>query len=233
MNDFDTQRKEFMNYHRFHPMVQRGTNQIKDKMEYEVILKEKENAEEKTEVLQVVVSNNNDEEENQEEKEDMSLLKRAKKTAAAVSGGALVVVGIPLIPIPIPCGCIMVAGGLSILASEFPAAQRVIDQGKEKIRDFAEHEEEEVETEKDEIGLDFEMLNNNDDNGETNIRTKCIEKNLDGGTIVHKIKRNGPKESLRQLTKNRILPLIDRPSSAKGCKETDDDVVIVQVEEKN
>lgn len=128
----------------------------------------------------------------------------------------------------------MVAGGLSILASEFPAAQRVIDQGKEKIRDFAEHEEEEVETEKDEIGLDFEMLNNNDDNGQTHVRTQCIEKSIDSGTIVHKNKRrNGPKESLRQLTKNRILPLFDRPSGAKGCEETDDDIVIVQAKEKN
>ena len=76
MNDFDSQRKEFMKNNGFHPMVQRGTKRVKDRLEYQIISKQKENV------------------------EDMTFLKRAKKTAVAVSGGALIVVGIPFIPIP-------------------------------------------------------------------------------------------------------------------------------------
>jgi len=69
--------------------------------------------------------------------EGLTLIQKAKKTAVAISGGALVAIGIPLIPLPGP-GCVVVASGLSILATEFPAAQKMLDKGKEKIRNFAE-----------------------------------------------------------------------------------------------
>ena len=122
----------------------------------------------------------------------------------------------------VPCGCIMVAGGFSLLASEFPAAQRVLDRGKEKLRNFAEHEEEEVAMEKDDVDLDFEMLHNNGDKDEENSDT----------VVQKKKKRKGPKESLRQLTKNKILPLLDRSSRSKRDEETDEDIVVVEAEEK-
>ena len=45
----------------------------------------------------------------------------------------------------------MVAGGLTVLASEFPVAQKVLDRGKDKLKDFANEEGEENE---DDLGLD-------------------------------------------------------------------------------
>lgn len=98
MDNFDAQRKEFMKHNGFHPLVQQYTKKIKGKAEYEVILKDKENSREKSEVI--VVLNNNDEKVYENVKEDLNFVKKAKKAAAAVSGGALVVVGIPLIPVP-------------------------------------------------------------------------------------------------------------------------------------
>lgn len=128
----------------------------------------------------------------------------------------------------VPCGCIMVAGGLSILASEFPAAQRIVNHGKEKLRNFAEHKEEEAKMKKD------EMMIKNYSNSETEMRTESIEKNLNGSNIVHRNKkRNGPKTSLRQFIKNRIIPLLDRPSRTKSNEETSCDTVKNQTKENH
>lgn len=164
-----------------------------------------------------------EEKEQEEQEEEVTLLEKARKAAVAVSGGAMVVVGIPLIPFPAPFGVPLVAGGLTVLASEFPAAQRVLDNGKEQLRNFAEHEEggaggaeeEENQTDvqvaaEDDLGLGFEIVkdgNNNNDGGSGSGNGV--------NTHHHKNKANGPKESLRALTRNQILPMLDHFSSSK------------------
>eukprot|EP00567_Pseudictyota_dubia_P006861 CAMPEP_0197455196 /NCGR_PEP_ID=MMETSP1175-20131217/40117_1 /TAXON_ID=1003142 /ORGANISM="Triceratium dubium, Strain CCMP147" /LENGTH=285 /DNA_ID=CAMNT_0042988987 /DNA_START=247 /DNA_END=1104 /DNA_ORIENTATION=- len=57
----------------------------------------------------------------------------ARKTAVAASGSALVTLGVVMIPLPTPCGLAVVASGMAVLGTEFPAAQRVLDRTTEKV----------------------------------------------------------------------------------------------------
>ena len=50
----------------------------------------------------------------------------------------------------------MVAGGLSVLSTEFAAAQKVLDKVKEKLRHFAEYERDE--SKEDDLGLGFKLV---------------------------------------------------------------------------
>ncbi len=56
-----------------------------------------------------------------------------RKVGTAVVGGAVVVIGIILIPLPGP-GSLVILGGLAILATEFDAAQRLVDRMKARAR---------------------------------------------------------------------------------------------------
>eukprot|EP00552_Chaetoceros_brevis_P002781 CAMPEP_0197743078 /NCGR_PEP_ID=MMETSP1435-20131217/33697_1 /TAXON_ID=426625 /ORGANISM="Chaetoceros brevis, Strain CCMP164" /LENGTH=63 /DNA_ID=CAMNT_0043333851 /DNA_START=15 /DNA_END=202 /DNA_ORIENTATION=+ len=60
-----------------------------------------------------------------------------KKASVALAGGSMIAVGFPLIPLPGP-GCLVIVGGLTVLAKEFPAAQRILDRGTQKIQAFAD-----------------------------------------------------------------------------------------------
>jgi len=158
------------------------------------------------------------EEEEKDEEQEVTLLERARKAAVAFSGGAMVIVGIPLIPFPAPVGVPLVAGGLTVLASEFPAAQRVLDEGKDKLRTFAEHEEEaveevEVQVAEDDLGFGFEIVKDGNNNTDDRNGGKALPKNT-----MQNNKSKGPKESLRALTRNQILPLIDHLSSSSKKK---------------
>ena len=123
-----------------------------------------------------------------------------RKAAVAVSGGALIAVGIPLIPLPGP-GCLVVAGGLSVLASEFPAAQKVLDRGKETLEQFAEKK---AEDDSDELGLGFTIVEDPakrpGDNGVEKLRS------------IHK----NNVEKLRLVTRNHILPFMNEISNGKN-----------------
>ena len=59
-------------------------------------------------------------------------LRAARKAGVAVVGGSLVGVGIVLIPLPGP-GTLIVAAGMGVLATEFPAARRALDKAKKKL----------------------------------------------------------------------------------------------------
>lgn len=54
---------------------------------------------------------------------------RARKAVVTAVGGTVVVTGIVLLPLPGP-GTLIVAGGLSILAKEYPAAGKALDRVK-------------------------------------------------------------------------------------------------------
>lgn len=56
-----------------------------------------------------------------------------RKVGVAVVGGVVVVIGIILIPLPGP-GSLVILGGLAILATEFDAAQRLVDRMKAQVR---------------------------------------------------------------------------------------------------
>ncbi len=61
------------------------------------------------------------------------VLRMARKVGVAVVGGTVVATGIVLIPLPGP-GTLVIVGGLAILATEFPSAQRGIDRIKAQVR---------------------------------------------------------------------------------------------------
>jgi uncharacterized protein (TIGR02611 family) len=131
-----------------------------------------------------------------------SIEQLVRKAAVAVSGSALIIVGIPLIPLPGP-GCLVVAGGLSVLASEFPAAQKVLDRGKETLEQFAEKK---AEDDSDELGLGFTIVEDPakrpGDNGVEKLRS------------IHK----NNVEKLRLVTRNHILPFMNEISNGKNKK---------------
>ena len=142
-----------------------------------------------------------------EEEEKLSIEQIVRKAAVAISGGALIAVGIPLIPLPGP-GCLVVAGGLSVLASEFPAAQKVLDRGKENLEQFAEKKDEE---DSDELGLGFTIVED---------PTKQPGEN--GVEKLRSVHKNNV-EKLRLVTRNHILPFINKISNGKDKEAIDED----------
>ena len=56
-----------------------------------------------------------------------------RKAGAAVAGGSLIALGLPLLPMPGPVGETLSIGGMAVLATEFPAAQRVLDGTRDKL----------------------------------------------------------------------------------------------------
>jgi hypothetical protein len=61
-----------------------------------------------------------------------------RKAGVAVAGGVILGVGLVMIPLPTPCGIVVAASGMGVLATEFPEAQKVLDKSREhalKARD--------------------------------------------------------------------------------------------------
>lgn len=57
----------------------------------------------------------------------------ARKAGVAVSGAALTGIGLVMIPLPTPFGCVVAASGMAVLGSEFPAAQKVLDDTRDAV----------------------------------------------------------------------------------------------------
>jgi hypothetical protein len=58
--------------------------------------------------------------------------KTARKVGVAIVGGSLVAIGVPLIPLPGP-GFLTILGGFTLLSTEFPAAQRILDETRNSL----------------------------------------------------------------------------------------------------
>ena len=112
---------------------------------------------------------------------------KMKKASVALAGGSMIAVGIPLVPTPIP-GCLVIASGLSILAREFPAAQKFLDVGIQRLQLFANGSQNSANNRKgdyysDSIGYTSKST------GSNNKSFIC---------------------SIRNFTKNKILPLMQK-----------------------
>ena len=107
----------------------------------------------------------------------------------------------------------MVAGGLTVLASEFPVAQKVLDRGKDKLKDFANEEGEENE---DDLGLGFEIVDDPDEAKKNN------------SSRMEKVPSKRGMDSLRTVVRERIIPLVDRDSepSPEEEKSIEDEVSV-------
>ena len=113
-------------------------------------------------------------------------LKAIKKASVAVTGGALVAVGLPIMVAPTPGGVVVCGSGLALLATEFPAAQRVLDKSRDglermvgKEEDDNDNSDEEKEKKGNELitvnssssshgGKRYARLNNNGDDRDCN-----------------------------------------------------------------
>merc|ERR1711935_1287116 len=74
--------------------------------------------------------------------EKRPIIGRIRKGAVTMAGGVLIGVGIPLIPTPVP-GALFIAGGLSLLGTEYPEAQELLDKGRVSLSEYALNVEEE------------------------------------------------------------------------------------------
>lgn len=76
----------------------------------------------------------------QHEEDNNERMKKLRKVGVAVAGGTLIAVGIPLVPLPGP-GDVMIVGGVALLATEFPAAQKLIDDARNTVSDFVQDDD--------------------------------------------------------------------------------------------
>jgi hypothetical protein len=58
----------------------------------------------------------------------------ARKAGVAVAGTTLTAMGLVMIPLPVPLGAAVTGAGMSVLGSEFPVAQRMMDSTSGAIR---------------------------------------------------------------------------------------------------
>lgn len=82
-------------------------------------------------------------------KKNESIAEMVRKTGVAVAGGTMVGLGLIMIPLPIPIGCVVTGAGMSVLGTEFPAAQRVLDKTRDAVVDVIEKNCNDEETEED------------------------------------------------------------------------------------
>eukprot|EP00526_Cylindrotheca_closterium_P010490 CAMPEP_0113615096 /NCGR_PEP_ID=MMETSP0017_2-20120614/7518_1 /TAXON_ID=2856 /ORGANISM="Cylindrotheca closterium" /LENGTH=397 /DNA_ID=CAMNT_0000524309 /DNA_START=108 /DNA_END=1301 /DNA_ORIENTATION=+ /assembly_acc=CAM_ASM_000147 len=61
-------------------------------------------------------------------------MKMLRKGATAVVGGAMVGVGLVMIPLPTPMGCVVASSGMAVLGSEFEGAKEMNDRMIEKSK---------------------------------------------------------------------------------------------------
>ncbi len=62
-------------------------------------------------------------------------MRLAKRLAIAVAGGLVILLGVLLIPTPVPGpGTVLIPAGLAILALEFDWAQRWLDRLRRRLR---------------------------------------------------------------------------------------------------
>jgi hypothetical protein len=128
-----------------------------------------------------------------EDEEETSVKKMIRKAGVAFTGGVLVVAGIPMIPMPTPGGVVVVGSGMALLATEFPAAQRVLDRSREGLANIVGEE--------------------SDDDEEKKEKKKKIAKVADllfEDEEENKKKNKGPNKFLKQMSDS-----IKKPSPRK------------------
>jgi hypothetical protein len=139
----------------------------------------------------------------EEEEENIHSISIARKAGVALAGGTLIAVGIPLIPLPGP-GDFMVLGGMALLATEFPVAQRALDGTRQGLVEFLEKsEQEEVDDADDDDSIEDELL-------------KEIQKTAKQST-------KALKKYAETMGRNVILPLFDKVCTP----DADADVAVV------
>ncbi len=131
-----------------------------------------------------------------------------------------------------PGGIFAITGGLAVLATEFPAAKKILDKGTNKIRQFAEGSDDLEDSGfvvvDDEYDVESKVNSTNTDtDAEADIYLDKVglDSNAIQDTRSPEEKRKefvkNTKSSVRRFTKGRILPIIEKISShEKGNQES-------------
>lgn len=170
--------------------------------------------------------------------EEKGILKQIRKAGVAVTGGALVVAGLPLIPMPTPGGVVVVGSGMALLATEFPAAAKMFDKSKkglanlvgdesdddeekkekqkknQKIADLVFQDEEEIRKKKEKKRMN-RLLNplaamKSPKSSNSGLQANNELKELRAKTINA---ANGAKKNVKKFIRGTVLPLMDRMSA--------------------
>lgn len=98
-------------------------------------------------------------------KEVIEPMKMLKKGATAVIGGTTVVVGLVMIPLPTPMGCVVASSGMAILGSEFEGAKEMNDRMIEKSKTTLGNA-------RDKAIAKIESMNSNDDTDDDSVESE-------------------------------------------------------------
>ena len=166
--------------------------------------------------------------------EEGGFAKMARKTGVAVTGGALVLAGLPMIPMPTPGGVVVVGAGMAVLATEFPAAQRALDRSRQGLKDLVgdESDDDEEKKEKKKKNANIAKLVFEDEGAAkkkmTKQRVKQILNPMSGmqgrstlnnddfkemrDKTVNAAK--GAKKNMKKFVRSTVLPLMERMTSS-------------------
>jgi Putative transmembrane protein (PGPGW) len=111
-----------------------------------------------------------------------------RKTGVAVAGGTMVVVGLIMIPLPTPFGCVVAGSGMAVLGTEFPVAERILDETCNKVADAIEY------SSRDDPEDDLDL-------------SKCSNEKMREILKERKAKRDPMKHNLKQIGK-KVAPVI-------------------------
>lgn len=144
-----------------------------------------------------------------------------------MAGGALIGVGIPLIPTPVP-GALFIAGGLSLLGTEYPEAQELLDKGRVSLYEYAENRDDEDD---DQRSLLDSISSDTSTDSEMELNFVCgviMPSRNEVDQLVNKAADNAKgvgsrmNRSLKSFVKGAILPVVNvitRKSASEGKVE--------------
>jgi len=159
--------------------------------------------------------------------EKRPIIGRIRKGAVTMAGGALIGVGIPLIPTPVP-GALFIAGGLSLLGTEYPEAQELLDKGRVSLYEYAENRDDEDD---DQRSLLDSISSDTSTDSEMELNFVCgviMPSRNEVDQLVNKAADNAKgvgsrmNRSLKSFVKGAILPVVNvitRKSASEGKVE--------------
>mmetsp|Transcript_24882 Transcript_24882/g.30583 ORF Transcript_24882/g.30583 Transcript_24882/m.30583 type:complete len:321 (+) Transcript_24882:255-1217(+) len=147
-----------------------------------------------------------------EDVDERTILKMVRKASVAVTGTALVAVGIPMIPMPTPGGVLVTGSGMALLATEFPAAQRILDRSRDGLENLVGNEEDDDEQEE---------INSNKTEQKSRVNKKPdglrLVKMDEVDEIINAADKAGKrtKRSLKRFVRRTILPIMSKVTTDK------------------
>lgn len=168
----------------------------------------------------------NEEKKNPPSRSSSSGLDAARRVGVAVSGAALTGLGLVMIPLPTPFGCVVAASGMAVLGTEFPAAQRVldltVDAAVEALEGNCNNDDDEKQEQKQ------QLQENGDDDPLTSKQEQCadgaVAADAGGGGKVRSATNAATaklKQSAQTLGQKALLPVLRKLGGSKAVVAKD------------